>query len=90
VLVPQRFGFGAPTRLAELSCAGIPVIGDQHPTYALDPPPGFSALGPSWSSWQAKIEQLSDGDGCALEADYLSWEAAQPSPLAPLIRQLLG
>jgi glycosyltransferase involved in cell wall biosynthesis len=89
VLVPQRFGFGAPTRLAELSCAGIPVIGDQHPTYALDPPPGFSAMGSSWSDWQTKMEELSHGNECALEPDYLSWEAAQPAPLGPLVRKLL-
>lgn len=89
VIVPQRFGFGAPTRLAELSCAGVPVLGDHHATYALDPPPGFSAVASSWDSWQTRMRQLSLRDECFAESDYLAWEAAQPTPLEPLIKRLL-
>jgi hypothetical protein len=89
VVVPQRFGFGAPTRLAELSCAGVPVLGDHHPTYAIDPPPGFSAVDSSWDSWQTRMRQLSVKDEFPAESDYLAWEAAQPRPLEPLIKRLL-
>jgi hypothetical protein len=90
VLVPQRFGFGAPTRLAELSCAGLPVIGDLHPTYAIDSPPGFHVVDASWTSWQEKILELDREDICVAESDYNSWEAAQPRPLGELVNMMLG
>jgi len=89
VLVPQRFGFGAPTRLAELSCAGIPVIGFDHPTYAIDVPPGFN-VEETWEEWYAKIEQLSHEDARVTEDQYNAWEATQPKPLGKVVRDLLG
>ena len=89
VLVPQRFGFGAPTRLAELSCAGLPVIGDRHPTYAIDPPPGFHVVDPSWSSWCDKIITLCDEDLSVSEHDYDDWAAAQPRPLTEVVEMKL-
>ncbi len=89
-LVPQRFGFGVPTRLAELSCAGVPMIGDQHPTYALDPPPGFHVVDASWTSWQAKILELCQEDICQAENAYESWEVAQPRPLGQVVNMMLG
>jgi glycosyltransferase involved in cell wall biosynthesis len=88
VVVPQRFGFGAPTRLAELSCAGVPVIGDRHPTYAIDPPPGFSVVDSSWANWRSRMKQLSNEEDLVPESDYLTWEAAQPTPLKALIKKL--
>ena len=90
VLVPQRFGFGAPTRLAELSCAGVPVIGDRHPTYAIDPPPGFHVVDASWTSWYEKVLELSQEDTCVAENDYDVWEAAQPRPLGEVVNMMLG
>jgi hypothetical protein len=90
VLVPQRFGFGAPTRLAELSCAGVPVIGDRHPTYAIDPPPGFHVVDASWTSWYEKILELGREDICVAENDYNNWEAAQPRPLGEVVNMMLG
>jgi len=90
VLVPQRFGFGVPTRLAELSCAGVPVIGDRHPTYAIDPPPGFHVVDSLWTSWLEKILELCQEDICVAENDYDSWEAAQPRPLIEVVNMMLG
>jgi len=90
VLVPQRFGFGAPTRLAELSCAGIRVIGDHHPTYAIDPPPGFSAVDSSWTSWHRKIEELKNNDNDFGIEEYERWEAEQEKPLREVIGRLLN
>jgi len=90
VLVPQRFGFGVPTRLAELSCAGVPVIGDRHPTYAIDPPPGFHVVDSLWTSWLEKIFELCQEDICVAENDYDSWEAAQPRPLIEVVNMMLG
>jgi hypothetical protein len=90
VLVPQQFGFGAPTRLSELSCAGIPVIGCHHPTYAIDPPPGFHVTEAIWEDWYARIEQLRCEDAQVPEDEYNTWEAAQPKPLAGVVSGLLG
>jgi hypothetical protein len=90
VLVPQRFGFGAPTRLAELSRAGVPVIGDQHPTYAIDAPPGFHVVDASWTSWHEKILELCQEDISVAESDYDNWEAAQPRPLGEVVTMMLS
>ena len=90
VLVPQQFGFGAPTRLAELSCAGIPVIGCQHPTFAIDPPPGFHLTEGTWDAWYERIEQLNCQNTGVTEADYNDWEAAQPKPLGKVVHDLLN
>jgi hypothetical protein len=90
VLVPQKFGFGAPTRLAELSCAGIPVIGCDHPTYAIDVPPGFHITEATWEAWYARIKQLSQEDNQVTEAEYNAWAGAQPKPLGKVVRDLLG
>jgi glycosyltransferase involved in cell wall biosynthesis len=47
VLIPQRLGFGAVTRLSELACSGIPVIVSKHPTRAFEKPPGLFVTGES-------------------------------------------
>jgi hypothetical protein len=89
VLIPQRFGFGVPTRLAELSCAGVPMIGDRHSTYAVDPPPGFHVVDASWTSWCEKILELSQEDIRANDSDYDNWETAQPRPLGEVVNMML-
>jgi hypothetical protein len=89
-LIPQRFGFGVPTRLAELSCAGVPVIGDRHPTYSLDPPPGFYVVDASWTSWYEKILELGQEDSFVAEKDYDHWEAGQLRPLGEVVKMMLG
>jgi hypothetical protein len=89
VLVPQRFGFGVPTRLAELSCAGIPVIGDKHSTFAVDPPPGFQVVDDSWTCWYEKISQFQHGDVKSSE-DYEPWEETQPQPLGKVVKVMLA
>lgn len=90
VLVPQRFGFGVPTRIAELSCAGLPAIGDQHSTYALDPPPGFHVVDPTWPSWYNKLIELSENDIDVVERDYQIWESRQPRTLGEVVSTMLG
>ena len=89
-LVPQRFGFGVPTRLAELSCAGVPVIGDRHPTYSLDPPPGFYVVDATWPGWCEKMLELAQEDTLVAEDDYNKWESVQPRPLGEVVRMMLG
>jgi glycosyltransferase involved in cell wall biosynthesis len=90
VLVPQRFGFGVPTRLAEFSCAGVPIISDPHLTYALDPPPGFHAVDPSWTNWYEKMFELGQKDLGASPEEYQNWESAQPRTLRDVVGPMLG
>lgn len=88
VLIPQRFGFGALTRLSEFSCVGLPMIGDRHPTFAIDPPPGFHVVDPSWTSWYKQIEELKREDTGPAAEDYNKWESAQPKPFTDVIKML--
>jgi len=66
------------------------MIGDQHPTYALDPPPGFHVVDASWTSWKAKILELCQEDISEAENAYDSWEVAQPRPLGEVVNMMLG
>lgn len=50
VLVLNKTGFGAITRLMEMHYAGIPTITFPHPTYAVDPIPDLT-IADSWESW---------------------------------------
>jgi hypothetical protein len=88
LLAPQATGFGALTRLSEMSCAGIPAIVSTHATYAVDPPPGLHAVDDDWSLWRTKMEQLADGRSDFPHEGYLAWEARQPRPLAHVLSEL--
>ena len=80
VVVPQFTGFGAITRITELSCAGVPALVSAHPTRALDVPPGVSVLGESWSEWREALQALARS--ARRESwDYPAWEATQPHML---------
>lgn len=87
VLVPQRIGFGALTRIAELSCAGIPCIISKHPTYAVDLPPGFEVVGDEWGAWYHAMERLLKGD-LRISSGYSTWERTQPRTLETVIGNL--
>ncbi len=82
VLVPQRQGFGALTRLPELSCAGVPVVVSRHATYAIDPPPGVESVDDRWDAWWAAMDALSAGVRDVPAGDYAAWDARQARPLA--------
>jgi hypothetical protein len=90
-LVPQRQGFGALTRLPELSCAGVPALVSQHATYALDIPPGIETVEESWDAWCARMEDfLSRSRGVVEARDYVAWEAKAPRSLTRLVQRLDG
>jgi hypothetical protein len=89
VLAPQRFGFGALTRLPELSCAGIPVVVSRHATYAIDPTPGLEIVNDDWDAWYAKMEQLAKNNVYLSEDDYYAWEQGQPRTLEAVVKKLL-
>ena len=80
VVVPQFSGFGSVTRLAELSCAGVPSLTPAHPTWAIDVPPGVHVLGDSWSQWHDLLHDLARSPR-QTTWDYPAWEATQPQTL---------
>lgn len=84
VLMPQFTGFGALTRLAELSCAGVPGIVSVHATHAVQPmPPGFIPVADGWPRWRAAMQQLMAGqESEAKWEQYEAWESALPRPWA--------
>jgi len=88
VLVPQHKGFGALTRLPELSCAGVPVLASKSATYAQDPPPGATIVDDDWEAWCAAMESMSRADRVVAAAEYEAWEAGQPRPLPGVLKAL--
>jgi hypothetical protein len=89
VLVPQRLGFGALTRLSELACAGVPAVVSRHATYALDLPPGITAVDDCWEDWRRAMERTETPNPAGAEAEYAAWAARQPRPLAAAIARVL-
>lgn len=89
VLAPQRFGFGALTRLPELSCAGIPFVVSRHATYAVDSPPGVEIVDDFWDEWYARMEQVARSKSYLPEGDYYAWEEGQTKTLETVVKKLL-
>lgn len=85
VLLPQRSGFGAVTRVSEMACAGIPVITSQHIMAAMNPPPGVTALPNAYDLWEKAIENNLDiVHKCSLNK-YSAWEKQQNNPINDLL-----
>ena len=88
VVGPQHQGFGALTRVPELSCAGVPVLVSRSATYAQDPPPGAVAVDDGWDAWCAAMESISRAGQVVAAGDYEAWEAAQARPLPGVLKAL--
>lgn len=89
VLVPQRSGFGALTRLSELSCAGIPVIVSEHATLGMDVPPGVISTPDNWDDWMVRIIDILQGKYKPDIRSYEEWESRQVRPLGKIVRNYM-
>jgi glycosyltransferase involved in cell wall biosynthesis len=91
VLLPQLLGFGSPTRIAEMACAGVPVLVSRQATFSLDLPPGVDIVEDSWDAWSGKIVEVSGRSGLAASTyeEYLAWERAQPRTLEMIVQSHL-
>jgi glycosyltransferase involved in cell wall biosynthesis len=88
VIVPHFRGFGALTRLPELSCAGIPVLTSTYAAQTMDVPPGVLAVDQDWALWRQAIEILVKHPP---EVDqYDSWHTQQTSMVEQTIQQLIS
>ncbi len=85
VCLPQRNGFGAVTRIAELACAGLPLLVSRHASFAIDPPPEACVIDDDWRCWTSAIEQIQRQPAVADAEAYLAWESSQPNPLVSLL-----
>lgn len=88
-VIPQRLGFGALTRLAELACAGLPVITFSHPALAVNPTPGLRIVPDQWADLSAALRDAARHPVTICANDYARWEADQPRPLESVLRRLL-
>jgi hypothetical protein len=90
-LVPQRMGFGALTRLAELACAAVPVLAFPHAAYAIDVPPGLQVLNDdSWTALAEGMRQRMECDHVLEPGAYAAWEQQQTQPLGSTVRRLMS
>ncbi len=86
MIIPQLRGFGALTRLSELSCAGIPVVCSEHAGYAVHLPPGIELVDNEWKNWEASIFTLyQESPRQNNITEYENWESYQPNPLKKII-----
>lgn len=65
VLIPQRHGFGALTRLPEFSLAGVPAIVSRHAVTAVDSLPRMTVVDDEWDAWRDAIERHLQGEDTA-------------------------
>jgi hypothetical protein len=85
VVMPHLLGLGAPTRVSEMACAGVPILLSRHATYGIEPPPGTRVLDDDWPIWsQAMLEAVAGLPGLE-RSRYENWERAQPNPLKRLL-----
>jgi hypothetical protein len=83
-------GFGALTRLPELSCAGVQAIVSRHATLAIDSPPGTEIVDDDWDAWWAKMEEMGRDVPRLSLADYEAWEASQPRILTSVVKRIIS
>ena len=90
VIAVQRSGFGALTRVAEMACAGVPVLLSKYAAYALDLPPGVEVVNDLWEAWHEKlIERSQRRISCEVTGEeYQAWERAQPRSMADVVARL--
>lgn len=90
VLIPRRSGFGAFTRLADLSCAGVPALVAEAALFALSPPPGMEPVGPDWPDWVEKLQQYAARTILVPAAEYASWEERQRPAIQDALSRVLA
>ena len=85
VLIPQLLGFGALTKVPELSYAGVPMIVSRHAVYAVDLPPGVSVVNDDWGEWVQAMSSIAVNSAVVPQLEYDAWEQTQPRPLRDAI-----
>lgn len=89
ILIPHTVGFGAITRISEMSLVGVPIIMSQHPAYAIDLPPGVMTVEDDWQAWFDAMCNLMQGDQAADLDAYQMWEDRQVNTLHQVVKRFL-
>lgn len=87
-LAPVFTGFGALTRVAELSCAGVPVITSHHVIHAMDPPPGILMGSSPEKLVDILLDTLASRD-VPSQQDYALWEHDQLRQVCATLKPIL-
>jgi hypothetical protein len=90
VLIPQVWGLGALTRLAELACAGIPMVVSHYPVLATDLPLQIESVDDDWNAWVETMERIMSDPltNSASANEYATWDSQQPRTLSNVISQV--
>ena len=77
VLVPQTCGFGCMTRVADMLCAGIPVLADALVANGTGEVPGAIFVTDAPGAWSAALNESLNLPEVFPEADFTAWHQAQ-------------
>lgn len=89
VLIPQRSGFGAVTRIPETACAGIPAIASEHTKIATELPPGVKVVNDDWHAWLSAMQHFRNYPISNTLIEYKAWEEKQPNPIEEVFERYL-
>lgn len=86
VLVPQSYGAGVLTRLAEMSAAGVPTLASEFATGAAGVIPGVQAVDGGWRSWLGAMKEARGRRLVVPREDFQHWSEIQATPRDLLAR----
>lgn len=77
VLVPQTCGFGCMTRVADMLCAGIPVVADAIVANGTGGMPGVHYVMDAPGAWSEALHEALKLPAIFPDADFMAWHQAQ-------------
>jgi hypothetical protein len=82
VLVPQTLGFGCQTRIADMLCAGVPMLAGSQVAAGVGAVPGVRYVEDSIGGWARAIREARATTPSTIDAAvFTSWQAEQRSLL---------
>jgi glycosyltransferase involved in cell wall biosynthesis len=85
VIVPQFSGFGTPTRVSEMACAGIPILTTSHMNSAMKVPPGVTIVSENWNDWVSALQTITKNPLSNTLNEYENWEKGFENPFRALL-----
>lgn len=78
VLIPQTCGFGCITRVADMLCAGIPVVAGAILANGIGQVPGVRFVADTPGAWASALSaEMAQAPTVYPEAEYQAWQQAQ-------------
>lgn len=80
VLIPQTHGFGCQTRVADMLCAGVPMLAGDQVAAGVGAVPGVRFVADSPDGWARAIREARAETPSTIEAEvFTSWQSEQRS-----------